>query len=66
MTIEIYIESWASPAGIRYPWSIWKDGRQVDSSHATALYENPDEAEEAARKYCLEVLKTSPSNVVRL
>ncbi|MBO6559155.1 MAG: hypothetical protein JJ959_01400 [Nisaea sp.] len=64
--IEIYIECWASPEGVRYPWSIWKDGRQMDSSHATALYEDPDQAEAAAREYCADVLKASPDNVVRL
>lgn len=64
--IEIYIECWASPEGIRYPWSIWQDGRQVESSHATSLFEDPDKAEESARQYCRDVLKTSPSNVVRL
>ena len=64
--IEIYIECWASPEGVRYPWSIWKDGRQVESSHATSLYEDADQAEAAARKYCSDVLKASPSTVVRL
>lgn len=64
--IEIYIECWASPDGIRYPWSIWQDGRQVESSHASALYEDQEQAEVEARRYCAEVLKTEPGNVVRL
>lgn len=64
--IEIYIECWASPEGIRYPWSIWQNGRQIESSHASVLYEDPVEAEQAARKYCSEVLRKTPGNVVRL
>ncbi|MEQ8333116.1 hypothetical protein [Nisaea sp.] len=64
--IEIYIECWASPDGIRYPWSVWQDGRQVESSHMSALYEDQDKAEAEARRYCAEVLKAEPTNVVRL
>ena len=64
--IEIYIECWASPEGTRYPWSVWRNGRQIESSHATSLFEDPDESEVAARQFCNEVLNESPSSVVRL
>lgn len=64
--IEIYIECWASPDGIKYPWSIWQDGRQLESSHASALHDDQEQSETEARRYCSEVLKVEPSKVIRL
>jgi hypothetical protein len=64
--IEIYIERWTSPDGTRYPWSIWQDGRQVKSSHASALYVDQDQAEADAWRYCIQVLQAEPTNIVRL
>lgn len=64
--IEIYIECWSGPDGVRYPWSIWQDGRQIGSSHTSALYLDQDQAEAEAWQYCIQVLQAEPANIVRL
>ena len=30
MSVELFIEKWSAPVGVYlYPWSIWKDGKQI-------------------------------------
>ena len=45
MPIELFIEQWSSPSvDVLYPWSIWKDGKQM---HYGQRLRTPEEAEEA-------------------
>jgi hypothetical protein len=42
--IELFIEQWSTPTGaVLYPWSIWKDGKQV---HYGQRLNTPKEAEQ--------------------
>ena len=46
MSVELFIEKWSAPVGgYLYPWSIWKDGKQI---HYGQRLKTPEEAEQKA------------------
>jgi len=64
MPVELFIEQWSAPTGgVLYPWSIWKDGKQV---HYGQRLRTPDEAEQEGLHYCQHVLGETPERITRL
>ena len=64
--LEVYIECWSNDDGTTYPWSLWRDGKQVFSSHGRTRYDDADAAEHDALRFCSETLKRSPDALTRL
>lgn len=64
--LEIFIERWSGPDGVRYPWSVWRDGRQVHGSHGAADYDDPLASEADAVEFCRTVLRRPADAVTRL
>ncbi|MEX2647693.1 MAG: hypothetical protein WD673_01615 [Alphaproteobacteria bacterium] len=62
--LTVYIERWSASNGrVSYPWSVWEGGRRLDMGDARGT---PEEAEAAARAYCLSERGRAPDKVVRL
>ena len=64
MPIELFIEKWSAPTGGNlYPWSIWRDGRQV---HHGQRMRTAEEAEQEGLRYCQHILGEVPERITRL
>ena len=64
MSVELFIEKWSAPVGgYLYPWSIWKDGKQI---HYGQRLKTPEEAEQEGMHYCQHVLGKVPDRVTHL
>ena len=64
MFVELFIEKWSAPVcGYLYPWSIWKDGKQI---HHGQRLKTPEEAEQEGMHYCQHVLGEVPDRVTHL
>ena len=64
MSVELFIEKWSAPVGgYLYPWSIWKDGKQI---HHGQRFKTPEEAEQEGMHYCQHVLGEVPDRVTHL
>ena len=64
MSIELFIEKWSALTGSDlYPWSIWRDGRQV---HHGQRMRTAEEAEQEGLHYCQHILREVPERVTRL
>jgi hypothetical protein len=60
----VYIERWVGADGrVGYPWSVWRGGRRIDMGDARAT---PEDAEAAARAYCIAEQGHEPDKVVFL
>jgi hypothetical protein len=64
--IEVFIERWTGDDGVTFPWSVWRDGKQVFGSHGRMRYDDPGIAEYDALRFCQEVVKAAPDRVNRL
>lgn len=65
-TIEVFIERWVKAGVSAYPWSIWRDGRQVMSSHGRGNYDDPDQSEMDAVLVCERLFGRKPDTLERL
>ena len=64
--IEVFIERWVKTGASAYPWSIWRDGRQVMSSHGRGEYGDPDQSEMDAVLVCERLFGRKPDTLERL
>jgi hypothetical protein len=62
--LELMIETWTSPTGTSYRWSVWDNGTRV------AMTERPHrqiaESEAEGLEYCTTGLKRRPDKITRL
>ena len=64
MSVELFIEKWSAPVGVYlYPWSIWRDGKQI---HYGQRLKTPEEAEQEGMHYFQHVLGEVPDRVTHL
>jgi hypothetical protein len=62
--IEIIVERWTSLQGrIDHLWSVWRDGKRTEMG---GPHPSAEDAETAAREYCMRQLKALPDRVTRL
>lgn len=62
--VDVMIEQWKNRDGSAdFLWSVWQAGSRLHmgGSHASA-----DEAEKAARAFCVERIGSEPTSVTRL
>ena len=61
MSVELFIEKWSAPVGgYLYPWSIWKDGKQIHYGQRLKTKPLPRGSDEAfGLRFCATVNESS-------